>query len=113
MIDRVHVLKDHGIKPNLKRVIFLQRTLARHLKRELQPIMIIRDSGEMLIDATQSEQNVSCSSSDVALVGMVSDLQTIMQQQKQVMNDVLERLRKLEKAMLEPQHKVREEVKAY
>jgi outer membrane protein assembly factor BamB len=128
MIDRVHVLKDHGIKPNLKRVIFLQRTLARHLKRELQPIMIIRDSSEMLINTTQSEQNVSYSSSDVALVGMVSDLQTRIQQQQQVMqdllqqikdqqqatmNDVLERLRKLEKAMQEPQHKVQEEVKAY
>jgi hypothetical protein len=133
MTDRVHVLKDHGITPTLKRVIFLQRTLARHLKRELQPIHIIRDSSsmlmselqpiirdssEMLIDTTQSEQNISCSSSDVALVGMVSDLQRIMRQQQQAFQDLLqqfndqqERLRKLKKAMQEPQHTVQEDVR--
>ena len=37
VLQRMRELNSNGIKPTLKRVIFLQRTLANHSKRQLLP----------------------------------------------------------------------------
>jgi hypothetical protein len=72
--ERVQRLKAAGIKPTLKRVVFLQRTLANHSKHMLVPLTEQPDATPM---------TEAMPASDEAVVRMVRDLQAQIQQQQQ------------------------------
>ena len=72
--ERMQRLKAAGIKPTLKRVVFLQRTLANHSKHMLVSLTEQPDATPM---------TEAMPTSDEAVVRMVRDLQAQMQQQQQ------------------------------
>ena len=74
--ERVQKLQAAGIKPTLKRVVFLERTLANHSKHMLLPRVEQGGAASVSMDEARP-------ASDEAVVRMLRDLQTQMQQQQQ------------------------------
>jgi len=73
--ERVQKLQAAGIKPTLKRVVFLERTLANHSKHMLLPRVEQGGAASVSMDEARP-------ASDEAVVRMLRDLQTQMQQQQ-------------------------------
>ena len=87
--ERVQKLQAAGIKPTLKRVVFLERTLANHSKHMLLPRVEQGGAASVSMDEARP-------ASDEAVVRMLRDLQTQMQQQQQQQQQQQHILRQLQ-----------------
>jgi len=81
--ERVQKLQATGIKPTLKRVMLLERTLAKHSKHIELDMLVSRVEQA---DAASMNMDEARPSGDEAVVQMPSDPQTQMQQQQQLLH---------------------------
>jgi esterase/lipase len=98
--ERVQKLQAAGIKPTLKRVVFLERTLANHSKHMLLPRVEQGGAASVSMDEARP-------ASDEAVVRMLRDLQTQMQQQ-QLLHQ--QQLTQLEQQLKQQQHQQQQQI---
>ena len=97
VLQRMRELNSNGIKPTLKRVIFLQRTLANHSKRQLLPHSDRADAACSM---------ASRSGADNAVDRAVDDLRARMDKQQETFEKRFQQQQQQQQALQEQYEKI-------
>jgi len=112
VLQRMRELNSNGIKPTLKRVVFLQRALANHSKRQLLPHSERADAACSMADRSGADNAVDRTVDDLrarieTFGKRFQQLQQLQQQQEQyekIMASMQRQIQELRSQLQHPKH---------
>ena len=96
VLQRMRELNSNGIKPTLKRVVFLQRALANHSKRQLLPHSERADAASCSLPgwsgADNDDRSITMNQQQETFEKRVQQQLLLLQQQQQALQEQYEKI---------------------